>query len=1172
MSTRKQLQEELKKFRSHPNKKVAELANKNLRESNNNLEIRLNEIHKIIGNTDVNYVLIDAYYNYTSIRVIRRIPAATLEEFYTTIKKHVEQVIGDGILIEESNKLVRSATNPFITIWIEQLSGSDKGKMAPISIPHKFLTNYNTFETFLTDLINGDVHGSDSIDLNEREINLTIFDINIIEELQLQGPFELNYKCMFEKYEGQNCWFQVLEYLCNQQSTNPIMLKMILLQILFDGSINESINPESYFEKVKDQCLTPQDISFMFPIVNVIIHSNTRIVLSKEFLKKINDNVEYIRNRPLFKEMKKQKDWYHQLRVSDLGDDTITLSQNSNVIKYNGKLCTIGCIVDELRSKYLKDCDPIDILIDDFHVDVIVHVEMSNLCINDSYHFGIIREKTKGSNYVNPRAALWRSKYIKTSKFVMRQLPSSEVATRNEVFNLYEVGYIYFDYETIVDFKISNVMVPYSVSSLYISEFEYKKLIKHQEYIIEFESGNEKDHDKYLESVSYLSKIKNRTKCFIGYDCNKQFFDYYSKLAINKRLIFIGFNNSQYDNFILISWLKKTHPEWVTSIIYTNNSILNARLNLRHDFFDVRKHLNCASLKRLCQSFRVKYEKLEFNHYEAQQLHNKNELINYISNDDSLIEYNKMDVFCLALLMGRYEMALRNVEVFSWVSDITKIKTVGSLVYRTWTKDMNIQKINIPKFNKNQMWCYDDILEYKVAGRCELYNGKTTINKRHVSMDVCSMYPYALSVCDVYYPTGDIIEIKSENELKGRIGFLYCSIDQSNLWNTNKPLIYPKKTPTENIWNHEEILYNYFINTEEIAFLRKNGCKVITQGGIMFTDKIKGCNMFRIINDLMLAKGHQDNLKATKGPYNEALRETLKLTMNSLTGKVVERLHVDKIAEIKSIVEYKNLEQKQKNISAISTIGGTIMIQYKVAMAEVFHKHRPIFIASLIYTYSRRHLYEHVISRIPREELIYTDTDSVKMTYDAFIKWRDEYASQTPVPHWSEVQEIEPKYKNFPLVKMNGLKYEKVFGAFEDEHLELDEQYGAPNNYGVYFAKKCYFVGHKDMDNITIYKSKLKGVRGCDLYLPPDISIPSGLKELNDFYNTNPELHLSYKDNFHKLAVRVMNEEKVKVLCLSFQKSIRNTKKNVSLTNTAKHNHTTCNVLLNIRIKTISIK
>jgi hypothetical protein len=255
----------------------------------------------------------------------------------------------------------------------------------------------------------------------------------------------------------------------------------------------------------------------------------------------------------------------------------------------------------------------------------------------------------------------------------------------------------------------------------------------------------------------------------------------------------------------------------------------------------------------------------------------------------NLKNYNEYDVLATAVLFNKYRNALKQIPATkNYANSLHEIKTIGSLIYKVFDESKNKKQFNLPKLNYQQ---YKDLQSSKIAGRVELFNGIQKVTERLVSTDVCSLYPYVMSVAPNYYPCGEIIQT---NEYKGDdvIGFYYCDIDQTNLKPNNLPNIYAKKSKIDNDWSYQGILENYLISNVMIGLLKKFNCKVVIRNGFYFSDKKKSCDMFDFLLDFMNAKNNQDTMKKNKNnDYNSALRETLKLLMNSISGKVIEGMH-----------------------------------------------------------------------------------------------------------------------------------------------------------------------------------------------------------------------------------------------------------------------------------------
>ena len=221
----------------------------------------------------------------------------------------------------------------------------------------------------------------------------------------------------------------------------------------------------------------------------------------------------------------------------------------------------------------------------------------------------------------------------------------------------------------------------------------------------------------------------------------------------------------------------------------------------------------------------------------------------------------------------------------------------------------------------------------------------------------------------------------------------------------------------------------------------------------------------------MKAKNEQDTLKSSKVPevkakYNSALRETLKLLMNSLSGKVIEGLHTEKTQDVASVAEYEKIKDKSQSINFINAIGNKIFITYEVDGETMIAKQRPIYLGVLIYDYAKKYMYENSYSKIGLDQLLYTDTDASK--FISWKKWVDDNNIQ--VPHHPEVELVDERYKNHKIYQSDS----KVFGSFEDE---LEEMVGT--DYVFYCLEKkswCYAVDGKA-------KFRFKGLNGSALLL-----------------------------------------------------------------------------------------
>lgn len=629
--------------------------------------------------------------------------------------------------------------------------------------------------------------------------------------------------------------------------------------------------------------------------------------------------------------------------------------------------------------------------------------------------------------------------------------------------------YVFFDYETIIDFEGGCYMKPYSLSILYLNDLELKQL---------------EEADKNKDEVKIADIRRRCCRTFLGFDCNELFIEWLVDNQSDTIFCFVGFNNASFDNYIMLDGILRSNKRAIYNInisneLYAGNQLLNFKINGRHHFYDIHKHLVFGSLEKNCESFKVNCcAKKKFNHNFAQELYEKGELIDYINNDPSLKEYNEYDVLATAVLLQRYKLAITEIpSIPSYMLDnqFTSIMTIGSLIWKTFENHSQTLKTEEDKkkqrglFGKLPYKEYKDILKYKVAGRVEMFNGVQEINEKMISTDVCSLYPYVMAVKDVYYPAG---QIKFVDEYQGddELGFYYCDIDQSNLRANNLPLIYPKKTETENNWGHNEILQDYLIGNVSIKLLKDFGCNVVIKKGFTFERRERNCDLFRFLLDMMKAKNEQDTYnKNGDERYNPALRETLKLLMNSLSGKVIEGLHTEKINGFESAYELSKLCEKTK-VNMINSIGGRLYVSYEIDEEDIIENQRPVFLGCYVYEYARDYMYRMSYSKIGLRNLVYTDTDASKFRERDFNNWCEWInTNNIQVPHWRDVEDYDERYRNHLIYDPNS----KVFGSFEDE---LEGMIG--DNYKFYCLQKkswCYSVVK---DGKVKSKFRFKGLNG----------------------------------------------------------------------------------------------
>lgn len=974
-------------------------------------------------------------------------------------------------------------------------------KVRAISLTRNELDTYEDFKYALNNIVLGNFQGSDAINLDEYEIMYNDFALSEASVKANGSSIDM----IFEVYGIE----ESKRMIGTKEIGNKDCVYMSLLKI---KELGMEINLEGEdINKFRD----------VFYLRNFLQQNNLKInIITNSFTMKRNltEIMEDGEKKRIYIKDKKGNNRLNICSKIDIEKDIDIVYLHKN---FNAKHTII---YDEINQ----------------HCDVI----KGDIKMNDDVYLSY------NSDVIKNDRILFKPKQINKNSFAEKKV---------------ELRYVFFDYETVIDFDKSSCMKEYSLSILNLNADELRELTN---------ADNENNIDK-------VNEIRKRSCItFLGYDCSTKFIEWVLQEQIDKAFVFIGFNNANFDNFILLDALLRydgIHEFSVGDIFYNGSQLLNFHMNGRHDTFDIHKHL-MGSLKNNCDSFKINCcAKKSFDHNKAQQLYLDGELINFITDNEELKEYNEFDVLATAVLFQKYKDALEAIEATKEYSrELHSIKTIGSLIYKVFEKSKRDKKFDLPKLNYKQ---YTDLQKSKIAGRVELFNGIQKVEERLVSTDVCSLYPYVMSVAPVYYPCGKMIE--TDKYMGGDvIGFYYCDIDQSNLRGNNLPKIYAKKSEIENNWGHEEVLENYLISNVMIELLLKYGCGVVIKNGFYFTEKKKSCEMFDFLLNFMSAKNEQDTLKKNKSnDYNSALRETLKLLMNSLSGKVIEGLHTEKTENVDSVLQYEKIKDKCEHINFINAIGNKIFITYEIDGEKIINKQRPIYLGVLIYDYAKSYMYENSYSKVGLDELLYTDTDASKFRYKKFIEWKQWVDDKNiQVPHWKEVELIDERYKNHKIYETGS----KVFGSFEDE---LEESIG--EKYTFYCLEKkswCYSVdGHS--------KFRFKGLNGSALLLTlgeafittKTIKHKTGTIENKFIIKQNSELDVyNFAQDNKQLAIENSNEEKffeqvyskgeAYLLCSSFRKIVKNSAHNVQMGNEKKYNNLMNKIQVNYMMKHISIK
>tara|TARA_R110002110_G_scaffold5358_1_gene27731 strand:- start:172 stop:2847 length:2676 start_codon:yes stop_codon:yes gene_type:complete len=866
-------------------------------------------------------------------------------------------------------------------------------------------------------------------------------------------------------------------------------------------------------------------------------------------------------------------------------------------------------------------------------------------------HIDVIKgniPKLKDNVYIDRKRNIYLSSTTEEGKIKMKKILTPSQSVQN-AFKIKKAKhkFIFFDYETITDFDELSVLKPYSLSIFVCDQAGMDKLDK-----ADFE-GDKNIVDEMIENNCYN---------FVGFDCSEKLFNYIKQNQEDTIFTLVSFNGSNFDNFLLAEYLYKHEMESISNVCYTNNQLLNFKINRRHNTFDIAKHL-VGSLKKNCKSFKIKCcAKKDLDHNIIQSIYEDDKLtfINKMKQNEEMIIYNNYDVVSLAVLYNRYSKTFGNSKYTEHI-DLKQKLTIGSIIWEVFDK-YNSNK-NLPKLDYED---YKGILEHKIAGRVELFNGVQEIDERLSSYDVCSLYPFICSVYKCYFPVGEVIKsswnefndfrnkegdnikiiktFKEKNDFKeehikewiygkkfnkelwndingdiinierehtsfidnrtrytitfdkkttpnkNHIGFFWVNVNQSNLIKNNLPLIYAKKiydkrgNLLKNDWKNGK-LENVFLSSVIIDALIKYGCDVefINKKGIYFNDIVKNYELFGFLRDFMKGKNDQDKLKGTP-EYNSALRETLKLLMNAISGKVIEGLHFDKIKLVNEYDYHKiKNDKKTSKINTIDMKGNKIFISYSIDEEELIKKQRPVYLGALIYDYAKMFMFEHIYSKVGLKNLVYTDTDAGKCRDIHGKEWIKNYAGKKDMKDlvWSDTFKYDDRYKTHKLYE-NG---SKVFGSFENELTDKNVK-------SYILMKKTYMIINNDN---TLDAFHFKGVSKSNIYLTgkekfiniKTIKHKNGTHEnkymiksqlgARDYYNESNDVLVKYQKGEminvkgEQVFKDILNNGYALVLSMNFRKSFKNTRQNVSIDDNDKFNKMNSNIKQVFQIKKLRL-
>jgi len=550
--------------------------------------------------------------------------------------------------------------------------------------------------------------------------------------------------------------------------------------------------------------------------------------------------------------------------------------------------------------------------------------------------------------------------------------------------------------------------------------------------------------------------------------------------------IIIGYNSSRFDNFFLLEavtefgWMNKS------SIFFVKNSILDLRFK-SFRCFDLCRY-TVSTLESSLKAFNCNIKKIEFKdeHKRIQRIYNNGEeeirklksenklkeglIIHYNNNSFKsygetainhylLNEYNTIKAYNQADVDGMLELFFKTKQSMELISkkitgqdlEIVDYMTLSAFSYECFS--LAKQSTGSPIEDETK---YTDTIASFI--RSSMFGGRAQINRvgsfiKHqkdefCSLDVKSLYPFVMRNCK--YPVGQYkLSMNPLEEIrKGYMGIYNTIIFKQPI-----PNIIPHRTKDSPLdWKYDKPIATS-LTSVDIETLLKHGAEIDFTLINFDSESCYGIywehsefvfeKVISIPEDL---KSEQDRLASIKDKaYNPALRNMSKFFMNSLSGKVGQRLFEDTTEIITSNIMRNAFYNKCNEVEEIPLKNCLIMKGKKKKLKK---KYKPWHLGCFIYSYSRTHMYNAVLSKVPNDWFA-TDTDSCHILKSVIREKLIDYG--------------ETKFGEF---HMGG-----NFGDFEDE------LYGCSYERAYFVRPKCYGYFNKDGSKS---KMRFKGISTRD--------------------------------------------------------------------------------------------
>lgn len=538
------------------------------------------------------------------------------------------------------------------------------------------------------------------------------------------------------------------------------------------------------------------------------------------------------------------------------------------------------------------------------------------------------------------------------------------------------------------------------------------------------------------------------------------------------KLKIIAFNGSRFDLWLVLSEAYK--QKWESREIVAANGIIYS-LTLVKDkqqvsVWDPALHFK-GSLTSVARSFHIPDpDKVEFNHDDIQNVYENDGWTGLERYRDKSLIYLRQDVMILNEIVDRIPESNKQISTpagMAWKN----FKSMCDYKYGSVLLE------DIPWFR-----------QAVIGGRTEVFGKNGVYIEEDMEMiDVVSLYPSVMY--DNSYPIGQYVN--TPVEVTGKLGIYNVHVNFQRLPVVvgRKQQLKQEKAPID--WKYTGEM-DVVLSSVTIDMMRRHfGNDSLTVGdGVYWEYSTR--NLFKsYIDKFLSAKIEQDQYKESEDPdvrckYNPVVRENAKLMLNSLYGKLLERLHTTEGNFVSTLEESYKIRSKLSHFEIYSITGELEYICGERKEPPKNTSSKPLYLGIFVLDYSKRTMYDNVFSKV---NALYTDTDS------ALIRT-------------SDYKRLSPEI------------FGKGLGKFSDD---TD---GEKIKFAYLVEPKCYLLGGiKEDGERFIIKARSKGVSNNTTWV-----------------NTiTGEMKRGYNEELYKILTKthpVYTPEDIYFNCLHFKRSI----------------------------------